>query len=141
MSAPVERAPVIIHSSVAVEMAVGQRTDVPIAWRSWLAEDRVLLAPAGHWTEVGDALMRHLGRDAADVAGRMEALETSGIEIADRGAPDVRMALSPAARHGLSVGDATYLWLAISMSGELATLDRTLARAARAEGVPLAIEP
>ena len=40
---------------------------------------------------------------------------------------------------GLSVYDATYLWLAIDIDGELATYDADLARAAEAEGVPLAI--
>ena len=37
--------------------------------------------------------------------------------------------------------DATYLWLAIDVDGELATFDRALARAAMAEGVPLALGP
>ena len=45
-----------------------------------------------------------------------------------------------AERHRLSVYDATYLWLAIDVDGELATFDRALATAAEAEGVPLAIE-
>ena len=50
------------------------------------------------------------------------------------------MALALAERHRLSVYDATYLWLAIDVDGELATFDRDLARAAAAEGVPLALE-
>lgn len=45
-----------------------------------------------------------------------------------------------AERHRLSVDDASYLWLAIDVDGELATLDRDLARAAVAEGVALALE-
>ncbi len=44
--------------------------------------------------------------------------------------------MTPADRHRLSVYDATYLWLAIDVDGELATFDRDLARAAAAEGVP-----
>ena len=50
------------------------------------------------------------------------------------------MAVALAAQHGLSVYDATYLWLAMDVDGELATFDRDLARAATAEGVPLAIK-
>lgn len=141
VSEAIEPAPVVVHASVAVEMAVGTRTDVPTAWRRWLAEDRILLAPAVHWTEVGDALLQHVGRDAAEAARRVEALEASGTQVEDLGAPGVRMALALAARHRLPVHDATYLWLAIDVDGELATLDRALAAAARAEGVALAIEP
>ena len=44
-----------------------------------------------------------------------------------------------AARHDLSVDDATYLWLAMDVDGELATFDKDLARVAEAEGVALAI--
>jgi predicted nucleic acid-binding protein len=39
----------------------------------------------------------------------------------------------------LTVYDATYLWLAVDVDGELATFDRALVRAAQAEGVGLAI--
>ena len=45
-----------------------------------------------------------------------------------------------AERHRLSVYDASYLWLAIDVDGELATHDRDLARAALAEGVALALD-
>ena len=71
-------------------------------------------------------------------------LEGAGLEVADRGPDGVRLALALAARHGLSVHDATYLWLAIDVDGELATFDRALAAAAAAavaEAVPLAFEP
>lgn len=69
----------------------------------------------------------------------MGQLEAVGLETADRGAAGVRMAMSLAERHRLSVYDATYLWLAIDVDGELATRDRALAEAAAAEGVPLAL--
>ena len=45
--------------------------------------------------------------------------------------------LELADRHRLSVYDAIYLDLALDVEAELATLDRDLARAAAAEGVPL----
>jgi predicted nucleic acid-binding protein len=68
-------------------------------------------------------------------------LERIGIEPADRGAPGLHEAIILADRHRLSVNDAAYLWLAIDVDGELATLDRQLARAAAVEGVPLVTEP
>ena len=55
----------------------------------------------------------------------------------------VRQAASRWAReqHGLSFYDAVYLELAIRHSAPMATLDRTLARAADAEGLPLICGP
>jgi predicted nucleic acid-binding protein len=133
-------APVVIDASIAVDIALGEASDLPTALRRWIAEDRMLLAPAVHWTEVGHAIFRRSGRDSIEAARWLGQLEATGIETADRGAPGVRMALALAERHGLSVYDATYLWLAIDIDGELATFDRALARAALAEGVPLALE-
>lgn len=137
----VDPVPVVVDASVAVELAIGDRVDVPIAWRTWLAEGRLVLAPAVHWTEVGHVLLRHAGRDAVEAVQRMTVLEGAGLEVADRGPAGIRMAMSLAARHQLSVYDATYLWLAIDIDGELATRDKALVRAAVAEGVPLALEP
>jgi len=141
VSVNVAPAPVVVDASVTVDLALGDRPDLPTALRRWIAEDRMLLAPAVHWTEVGHAILRRSGRDSIEAARWLGQLEATGIETADRGAPGVRMALALAERHGLSVYDATYLWLAIDVDGELATQDRSLARAAIAEGVPLALEP
>jgi len=49
--------------------------------------------------------------------------------------PLVADALDLADRHRLTVYDALYLELAADVDAELATLDRDLTRAARAEGV------
>ena len=133
--------PIVVDASASVDLALGERPDLPAAWRGWIEEDRLLLVPAAHWTEVGHALLRRTGRDAIAASRRMGQLEAVGLETADRGAAGVRMAMSLAERHDLSVYDATYLWLAIDVDGELATRDRALATAAEAEGVPLALEP
>ncbi len=134
-------APVVVDASVAVELALGERADIPASLRAWIADDRLLLAPAIIWTEIGHAILRRSGWDSIEASRRLESLEETGIETADRGAAGVRMALALAERHRLSVYDATYLWLAIDVDGELATLDRALASAATAEGVALALEP
>jgi len=134
-------APVIIDASIGVDLALGEGPDVPTALHRWIVEDRMLLAPAVYWTEVGHALLRRSGWDSIEAGRRLGVLETIGLETADRSASGVRVALALAERHRLSVYDATYLWLAIDVDGELATFDRALARAAVAEGVPLALEP
>ncbi len=133
--------PVVVDASVAVDLVLGERADVPEAVRRWISEDRMVLVPAVHWTEVGHAILRRSGWDSIEAARRLGQLDETGIETADRGPAGVRMAIALAERHRLSVYDATYLWLAIDVDGELATLDRALARAAAAEGVALALGP
>jgi predicted nucleic acid-binding protein len=91
-----------------------------------------------HWSEVGNILLKRKRMTPAQGAVLMGGLQRVGLEIADRGLPGVCFALELAARHGLSVYDATYLYLAIDIDGELATLDGDLAKAAVAEGVALA---
>jgi predicted nucleic acid-binding protein len=49
--------------------------------------------------------------------------------------PQVRAALALALERKLSLYDATYLWLALSLSLPLLTQDSLLARAAKAQGV------
>jgi predicted nucleic acid-binding protein len=131
--------PVIVDASVAVDLAIGERVETPNAVRAWIAEGRLLLAPAAAWTEIGHAILRRLDGDAIRATRRLEQVEATGLETADRGPGGVRSAMVLAERHRLSVYDATYLWLAIDVDGELATHDRDLARAALAEGVGLAL--
>ncbi len=130
--------PLVADASVAVD-AVLAEPDAVAAWTRWVETDRILLAPPIAWPEIAQALLRR-GMPPADVAVRLEGLELAGLETADRGRRGVAEAVTLAERHHLSVYDATYLWLAIDVDGELATRDRALARAASDEGVPLALE-
>ena len=139
MSLAVAPVPVIVDASVAVDLAIGERVETPEAVRAWIAEGRMLLAPAAAWTEIGHAILRRLDGDAIRATHRLEQVEATGLETADRGPAGVRSAMILAERHRLSVYDASYLWLAIDVDGELATHDRDLARAAVAEGVALAL--
>jgi predicted nucleic acid-binding protein len=130
--------PLVADASVAVDVVLLEPEAVA-AWARWLQTDRILLAPPIAWPEIAQALLRR-GMSPADVAIRLERLELAGLETADRGRRGVAEAVTLAERHRLSVYDATYLWLAIDVDGELATRDRALARAASDEGVPLALE-
>ena len=138
MTFSVAPVPIVVDASIAVDAIQG----VPAASSAlarWVSDGRMLLTPAMFWPEVGHAMLKHR-RPAVEVAGRIELLEGMGLETADRGPKGVIFALALAERHRLSVYDATYLWLAIDIDGELATLDHALARAAVAEGVPLAFD-
>jgi predicted nucleic acid-binding protein len=132
-----QTAPVVVDASVAIDGLLDDPV-VTAAWRSWIEDDRLLLAPPLVWSEVGQALLRRM--PALDVAIRLEMVEAAGLGTADRGARGAGHAAGLAERHRLSVYDATYLWLAIDVDGALATRDRALARAAVAEGVALALE-
>ena len=131
-SAPLQ--PVVVDASFAVE-ALLEGGPFLERWMEWIRDGRTRLVPAHFWTELGNALLlgRHFepGRAALTVAAAARA----GIETADRGVAGVVDALDLADRHRLTVYDALYLQLAADVDGELATLDRGLARAAGAEGV------
>ncbi len=133
--------PVIVDASVSIALIAEERPDVEPQWSRWSHEGRMLLAPAIHWSEVGNILLKRKRLTPERASLLMGSLQRAGIEIADRGLPGVCFAVELASKHGLSVYDATYLWLAIEIDGELATLDRDLARAAQAEGVALALQP
>jgi len=135
----IDPAPVIVDASVAVDLAVGERPETADLVRRWIREDRMLLVPGAGWTEIGHAILRRLDRDSIRAGRRLSEVEAMGLDTADRGPAGIRMAMALAERHGLSVHDAAYLWLAIDVDGELATYDRELAQAAVMEGVPLAM--
>lgn len=132
-------APVVVDASVALDGLLGEAGAVA-AWDRWADEGRTLLAPPIAWPEIGQALLRRR-LSPEEMAGHLDVVVAAGLETADRGPYGVALALGLAVRHGLSAYDATYLWLAIDIDGELATRDAALARAAIAEGVPLALEP
>ena len=84
----------------------------------------------GLWTKIRQGRITPEFRDVA-----LDRLDELGVEIDAQAWPLARLravvALSD--RHGLTVYDASYLELAVRLGAALATLDRDLAAAARAE--------
>ena len=101
----------------------------------WQESGALLVAPPHFRSEMANALLRGVRLEPLDVIGRLQQLFLAGVDLIDRGFVGLFEAVELAARHGLSVYDASYLALAVDLEGELATLDRALAAAARAEGV------
>ena len=128
--------PVVVDASVAIEFLDGDAR-----WRAmfeeWAGDGVMLIAPAHFQAEVANGQLRSRRAPAADVAIRMERLNTAGIETTDRGLAGLLEAIDLADRHGLTVYDALYLQLALDVDGGLATLDEALRRAAEAEQVEL----
>jgi predicted nucleic acid-binding protein len=127
---------VVADASVAIRMLVG--TEEWLArWAEWLREDALILVPAHFGHEVANGLLRSARIGEAPTVGALAKLAELGIEVADRGFTRIATSVHLADRHGLTVYDASYLELALEVDAELATLDRQLAAAAEAEGVPL----
>lgn len=131
--------PVVVDASVAVAYLAEEDTQLDATWSAWISAGRALVAPAHFWPEVGNALVRGRGAPARAADVLLEELERTGLETTDRGLHGVLASLALADRHRLTVYDALYLWLAIDIDAELATRDAAMIRAARAEGVPLAV--
>ena len=94
--------------------------------------------PSLWWLEVRNGLL------IGERRGRLTQHDTafflrraSGLALTVDQAPDETGVLTLARRHRLTVYDAAYLDLALRESLPLATLDKELATAARAEGVAL----
>ena len=97
-----------------------------------------LAAPWLLWAEVRNMLVL-AERKGRVVPGLIDSMilrvERLGIRLDME--PDNGLVLSIARQHGLTVYDALYLDLAVRTSATLATLDRQLASAAVARGVPV----
>lgn len=125
---------IVVDASVTVE-AVAGRAPWPGRWADWATTDTMLLAPAHFRAEVANGLLRGSSAAEGRVSDKVRTIARSGVDIADRGWHGLLHAMEIAHRHGLTVYDALYLQLAIDIDAPLATLDRRLAAAARAEGI------
>lgn len=104
-------------------------------WMAWAEQDVILLGPAHFRAEVANGLLRGTTLTPGQVPTKLHQMVRSGVDVADRGWHGLLEAVDLAAKHGLTVYDALYLQLALDVEAPLATLDRKLAAAARAEGV------
>jgi len=101
----------------------------------WIEQDVMLIAPPQFRLEMANAMLLGQRHALPVVRARMRALAELEIEISQVPSDEILECLGLAARHGLTVYDAAYLQLALHLEAELATRDKALARAARAEGL------
>lgn len=95
-------------------------------------------APTLFWHETRNLMVTAERRKRIDAGGALEYLsEIRSLSIRDCGAGDDRRIIDLALARNLTAYDAAYLALAVSERLPLATLDRKLAYAAEAEGVPV----
>ena len=113
-------------AQVALDRLTGDEAVVPALW----------------WFEIRNILVvnERRGRiDPSETIAFLADLERLPLRI-DR-EPDGEVVLALARKHGLTAYDAAYLELARRLGEPLATLDKALANATRADGVPLVGDP
>lgn len=133
--------PFVIDASVAAcWLMPDEGHAVADAARGRMAQDSGVV-PTLWWFEVRNLLIVNERRGRLDEAQTSRALMLLGsLPIVVDRSPDEASILVLARRHRLTVYDAAYLELAQRLNGALATLDKALATAARAEGIAL-LEP
>jgi predicted nucleic acid-binding protein len=130
--------PLVLDASIVGCWFFGEEQD-PRADAAWtrLADDRAIV-PLHWWFEVRNVCLLGERRGRATEAQTDEFLrELSRFAIDFDRLPDQRAVVDLARRHRLTLYDAAYLELAQREAIPLATLDKELVKAARAEGAPL----
>ncbi len=125
---------IVVDASVTIRFLTDEGS-WPQRWVTWAEEGAMLLAPVHFRAEVANGLLRGTNLASGEVPGKLRNMFRSGVDVVDRGWHGLIEAVGLAQRHRLTVYDALYLHLALDMDAPLATLDRALATAARAEGV------
>jgi predicted nucleic acid-binding protein len=128
--------PIVIDASVAASWLLDDESDARAeAALAAIADTPSLVPQSWHYQMRNTLLVAwRRGRISADgLHGRVAVLADLPVETdAD---PDLDVALRLASAHGLSFYDALYLELACRRQAVVASLDSTLLKAARAEGV------
>ncbi|MCA8908684.1 MAG: type II toxin-antitoxin system VapC family toxin [Rhodospirillaceae bacterium] len=129
---------IVLDASVAIAWAAETELALPVLHR---VRDEAPHAPMLWWYEVHNALMMKERRGllpAATADTFMDLL--AGLGVALDTTPDRAAVVGLARTHRLSVYDAAYLELAQRRAMALASLDRALVTAAKAEGVACLVE-
>jgi predicted nucleic acid-binding protein len=129
----------VLDTSVAVSWCFDHESHpVADAASELLQRGETAGVPALFWFELRNAVLVGHRRKRISERLMMETLETIGeAPLSIQALPHDRSIFPLALRHGLSFYDAAYLELALREHVALATLDKSLARAAVAAGVPL----
>ena len=130
--------PFVLDASVTASWCF-EDEEAPVADAAMdrLPEDHAVV-PALWWFEIRNILVvneRHGRIDSADSDAFLNDLARLPIRIASD--PNEHFVVALARKHRLTAHDAAYLDLAVRLTAPIATLDRTLANAARAEGLEL----
>lgn len=132
--------PFVVDASVAAAWYLpDERAPGPTRLLERLREEWAV-APGLFWFEIRNILLVNERRARITEEATTDALDDlERLSIRPDGEPGWRSVVALTRRRRLTVYDAAYLELAIRQTLPLATLDRELAAAARAEGVALVV--
>jgi predicted nucleic acid-binding protein len=128
----------VLDASVTVSWALQDEQEPVAIAAQKMAATQTAYVPAIWWFEVRNVLLVNEPRrrlTAQDTSVFLGALGRAKLQVDQ--APVDSSVLALARTHRLTVYDAAYLELAMREALLLATLDRALANAAKAENVPL----
>jgi predicted nucleic acid-binding protein len=132
---------IVVDASVMLASPLGQPSPIAELAKSRL-ENEGAVVPALWWYEVRNVLITNERRRLISEADTSRTLgDWSQIGIKIDPPPDEAAVMALARRHRLTVYDAAYLELALRERLDLATLDASLAEAARREGVAVVGDP
>jgi predicted nucleic acid-binding protein len=134
--------PFVVDASVAAGWFLDEpdHPHVTIAWR--LLRTGPATVPSIWWYEIRNVLLiaeRRKRLTSEDVDRALQRLRSLRIEIDS--VMDDRVSLSLVRSHGLTIYDAAYLELALRLGCPLATRDRAMTKAAKAEHIALIDDP
>ena len=130
--------PFVLDASIAISWALSDENEATATAALKRADSDSCVMPALWWFEIRNAMLmaeRRKRLTSSDTASFLR--EVAELRITEDFSPEETDLLQLARKHKLTVYDAAYLELARRRSIPLATLDAALARAARAEKVPL----
>jgi predicted nucleic acid-binding protein len=129
---------IVDASAAAAWLLASQATPAALDLLDRLAAHEPVAPDAFQW-EIGNLLVRQTRREPGfDLGEAFSVLDSFNIGLAPPPAKkEIRALASIAAARGLSLFDASYLWLAMKIDGGVASRDADLLAAATAAGLPV----
>ena len=128
----------VVDTSVAASWLLPDEYDHVAEQAQALLRTEDAVIPWLFWFEIRNVLLMNERRGRLEIVQTNEALSVlAGLPIRRDLEPDEAVVLTLVRRHKLTVYDAAYLELALRLQLPLATLDRQLIVAARAENINL----
>jgi predicted nucleic acid-binding protein len=129
--------PVVLDSSIAIALVRNEppATAIRAATRRWADQSRPMIAPWIFWFEVVNVLARRYRYGGLDILHAVHEIDEVGLVTIEPDRGLLLLTIDHVERFGLSSYDASYLALAESHGGDVATLDRALAAAAGARAI------
>lgn len=124
--------PVVVESSVALAIILKEpEAEIAVATlREWVRTRRERIVPDLFWYEIANVLMRKQGFSSLQVVEAIHQIEQFGLRTVHPERSTLWLVVDRTERHGLTAYDALFLATAETLKADLATLDRSLQRAA-----------